>query len=282
MAFVCGIYGYEFTREFCVAGWRFMPRSPVAAEAHAWARDPERYQLTGVLVGAHADSEQLARLEAILSFIEHMDVILSRPQPPGAQGPFHSLPATILVSRRYSGGGAILAPDSWLPRSRPVFIEAALERLADEAFCEESGYRPLFFKVAEAYRQRRPYLEVSFFLLFSGLETYVRRTLRDDETRKVAVPMAHLLQRMGFQVYEDNPEAPARSLQTYANFRNTLFHSGKLEFVKKDPGGTPCLYRLQDYFVHFRILVSLALLRATGFDDGHTNWDAWIDRTLLR
>lgn len=57
-------------------------------------------------------------------------------------------------------------------------MAACLVKLSDEDFAQPQ-FRALFFKKVETFRQRRPFLEVSYFLLYSGLESYARAVLND-------------------------------------------------------------------------------------------------------
>jgi hypothetical protein len=75
---VCAIYGYEFTREFKLAGMRFLPRYPFVDDVRKRALDLSKYHLTGIVVLDTYDSHQIFCLEAVLSFVEHLDV-LNRP-----------------------------------------------------------------------------------------------------------------------------------------------------------------------------------------------------------
>lgn len=280
MSLVCGIYGYEITRPFEAYGLQFVPRIAALQDARVIARDLDRYNLTAVVIADAFPGDLLFRLEAVLSFIEHLDVIVTEPAPLIASDYFSQFPSVMRTSRRHNGGGAILSQDTFFPNSRAEFVANALDRLGNRAHCESTGYRVLFFKCAEVFRQRKPFIEVSYFLLFSGLETYVRRTLNDESTG-VAILFARWLKDLGFKVYQDRPNELERSMDTYARLRNALFHNSKFEAHRKIKGKDHT-YRLEEYYAQFLILVGLVVLKATAFDDGHINWDAWIDRQLFR
>lgn len=281
MPLISAIYGFQITKAFTVCGLQFLPAIQTLPEAGSAARDQTQYNLTAVVMAESFPGDVLFRLEAVLSFIEHLDVVITEPQQLTHGDPLNQFDKTLRLSRRNSGGGAIIGNDTFFPASRPRFIELALTRLADTAHCEATGYRTLFFKVTEAFRQRRPLIEVSYFLMFSGLETYVRKTLNDFDSRDVAQLLARRLRAMGFNIYNFSQSQAERSTDTYARLRNALFHNSAFE-ATRNSAGTTTTYQLTNFFGQFSILMSLLVVKATDFDDGHLNWDAWIDRQLLK
>jgi hypothetical protein len=279
--FVCGIYGFEITRPFEVGGMQFVPFINSFRDAQDSARDLDQYNLTAVVIAEDFPQELLFRLEAVLSFIEHLDVIVTEPMPLKLVQPQNQFPKVLMKSRRHNGGGAIIGSDTFFPNSRATFIEKALQRLGDSAYCEATGYRILFFKATETFRQRKPFIEVSYFLLFSGLETYVRRSLNDFHSKEVAQLLNKHLRTLGFKVHIFSETQLERSMDTYARLRNALFHSSKFE-AYRTIGGNVHTYQLTKFYAQFQILVALVVIKATNFDDGHLNWEAWIDRQLLK
>ena len=69
-------------------------------------------------------------------------------------------------------------------------------------------------------------------------------------------------------------------MDTYARLRNALFHTSDFKAIRKSGVGV-VHYKLFDYFSQLMMLVNLVVLKATDFDDGHINWDSWIDRQLF-
>jgi len=279
--FVCGIYGFEITRPFEVCGMQFVPLTNSFREAQDFARGLDQYNLTAVVIAEDFPRDILFRLEAVLSFIEHLDVIVTDPLPLVLAQPHDQFQKVLTTSRRHNGGGAIIGSDTFFQNSRATFIEKALQRLGDSAYCEATGYRILFFKTTETFRQRKPFIEVSYFLLFSGLETYVRKSLNDFDSKDVAVLLNRHLRTLGFNVFSFRESQLERSMDTYARLRNALFHSSKFE-ARRTIHGSVHTYQLSDFYAQFLTLVALVVVKATDFDDGHLNWDAWIDRQLLK
>lgn len=277
MPLVCAIYGYEFTKSSAFLGLHFEPRYNRMNDAHQKARDESRYNLTGVVILDEYRNDQIFSLEAVLSFIEHLDVIISEPLKLQGAPYFSHFPEIARTADRYSGGGAVLPQDGFYPGSRPAFIRLALMRLADDTYCETSGYRTLFFKTAESFRQRKPFVEVSYYMLFSGLETYVRKTLGEPSKPDVAALIAKRLKQLGFNIHTYREDDLKRSTDTYARLRNALFHMSDYEATRRLKDGTVVRYKLFDYYSNFRILVSFVVLKATEFDDPQMNWDGWIN-----
>lgn len=275
MATVCAIYGYEFTREFTYRGMRFVPRYALITEAHDKARDLAKYHLTGLVVIDSYVAESIFCLEAVLSFIEHLDVIISDPFSLDSDDYFSQFPAVARTAQRNNGGGAVLLQDGFFDNMRADFICLAMDRLADERFCEDTGWRILFFKATEKFRQRRPFLDISYYLLFSGLETYVRRTLGAPHEGNIAKLIAKRLQQLDFNIDQFRPNDLKRSADSYARVRNALFHNSSLDSTRKFAGAV-VHYRLTDYYPNLLILVNLVVLRGAGFNHPRFHWDSWI------
>ena len=192
MSLVCGVYGYQITRPIVLSGLRIEPRTSDFHQAQEWARDLDAYHMTSVIVADSISDERLFDLEAILSFVEHLDVLITAPVELTKEDPFAHLTQVLKTHRRNNGGGAVIGDDTFFPDSRGMFVAKALERVADPVFCEMTQFRALFFKCVETFRQRKPFIEVSYFLLYSGLESHARAVL-NDRVSSSAVPIFKLL-----------------------------------------------------------------------------------------
>lgn len=276
MTTVCAIYGYEFTREFTIEGMHFLPLYTWVKEANKKARDLNRYNLTGVVVLDQYQNHQVFCLEAVLSFIEHLDVIISDPITVRDADIFTAFPSIARTAKRGDGGGAVLHQDAFFHDMRSSFIKLAMDRLVDDQFCEDTGWKTLFFKTTVPFRQQPQYLDVSYFLLFSGLETYVRRTLCEPDSREVSRLISKRLRQLGFDIITYDSRDLKRSADTYARLRNSLFHNSSLETSRRTKHGTVVNYNLLDYYANFLILVSLVVVRASGFEHPNLRWDTWI------
>jgi hypothetical protein len=273
---VCGIYGYQITRPIELPGLRIEPRTSDHQQAERWARDLDSYQLTAVLKGTSISDDLLFNLEAVLSFVEHLEVLVSSPEEQTKDDPFAQFHPSITMHRRSNGGGAVIRIDTSLSPSRSMFISKALDRLQDQQFCEQTKFKDLFFKCVETFRQRKPFVEVSYFLLYSGLESYARSVVNDRSSGS-SEPICKLLTGYGFDVQIDRPSDLRRAVSTYTHLRNALFHNS--EFTKTiNVNGVVVELKLFDYLFNISRLVALVILKAVEFDDGHIHWNSWIDR----
>jgi hypothetical protein len=257
-------------------GMSFFPRYAWVTDANEKARDLTCYHLTGIVVLDKHDDHQIFCLEAVLSFIEHLDVLISDPLPLSDSDVFALFPPIARTAKRHNGGGAVLHQDAFFHEMRSNFIEIAMSKLADDQFSEETGWRTLFFKATVPFRQRSPYLDVSYFLLFSGLETYVRQTLGDLDSKDIAQLISKRLRQLGFDIYNYRPNDLKRSADTYARLRNALFHNSSLETTRRTDDRSVVNYNLLDYYANFLTLVNLVVVRASGFDHPSLQWDSWI------
>lgn len=277
MNLVSGIYGYQITHAIDLPGLRIEPRFTDYVQSNTLARDLNTYQLTAILIGEEISDKLVFKLEAILSYIEHLDVIITAPKEKINDDPFTQFSASITTHRRNNGGGAVINDDIFFPESRTLFITNTLKSLQDHQYCEQTQFNILFFKCVEAFRQRKPFIEVKYFLLYSGLESYARAVVNDRDNRNSSVPIYNLLIKYGFDVYIERPNDLHRAISTYTHLRNALFHNSALK-ATVNINGKLTLLSMYDYLFNFSHLVSLVILKAINFDDGHINWDSWIDR----
>jgi hypothetical protein len=284
MTYTAGIYGYQITRPMTVGGLTFEPITTDLQQAKALARNLDVYHLTATVTSDSLNPEMRFNLEGILSFIEHLEVLVSMPMEPSANAESAAVPfpKSLTMQRRNNGGGALVGEDTFFPQSRSKFIELALRCLSDDAFCTSTKFNSLFFKCVETFRQRRPFLEISYFLLYSGLESYARavRNENDRERTKSSEAIYNLLKSYGFKVYQDKPSELPRAISTYTHLRNALFHNGEFQTSVR-MNESQVQLNTREYFFNLSMLVSLTVMKAIQFDDGHINWDAWIDRELF-
>lgn len=283
MRLLAAIYGFEITRSISFGTCRIEPITDSYEEAHTLARDLEAYHLTATLVGDALPEDERFKLEGVLSFIEHLDVIVfpAAQLIDSAEPSASRLPTTLRRQRRNSGGGAVIGKDAFFRQSRSDFLTLAMSKLGDDAFCKSTKFNILLFKCAETFRQRSPFVEITYFLLFSGLESFARASLNDTTTRNASKPIYRLLNSYGLNVLLDDQNNLPRSIATYTRLRNSLFHNSEFRAIVR-VGGSDIQLDASAYLFHLSMLVSLTILKAVGFDDGHTNWDAWIDRQLHR
>ncbi|OZA22122.1 MAG: hypothetical protein B7X93_13120 [Hydrogenophilales bacterium 17-61-9] len=281
MNVVCGIYGYQITCPIDLPGLRIEPRTSDHQQAERWARDLDSYQLTAILKATSISGDLLFNLEAVLSFVERLDVLISSPEEQTSEDSFAQFSPSITTHRRSNGGGAVIGEDAFFRSSRSLFISKALERLQDQRFCGETQFNILFFKCVETFRQRKPFVEVSYFLLYSGLESYAR-SVTEDRSINSSIPIYKLLTRpeYGFDVHQELKSSGdnRRAVATYTCLRNALFHNSKFMATGKDEKGAEVKLDMNDHLFNIWQLVALVILKAVEFDDGHINWNSWIDQ----
>ena len=198
----CGIYGFAFTQPFEAFGLKFEPIYTAPGHAERHARDLQLHHLTGTVSGdVLSDPECTYRLEAVLSFIEHLDVRLTDPSDDATvrADPHAAFVSPRNFGQRHNGGGAVVNPDWFGPHriARRDFIHQAMWHASDEALGEHTRFRLLLIKAAETFRQRRPFLEGSYFLLWSGLEAYCRQDQQDFKSN-AAGPISRSLPSFEF------------------------------------------------------------------------------------
>lgn len=281
MTKVAAIYGFEFTKRFEAGGVLFEPVESDQAQAKARARNIDSHCLSGFVYGDLLSLDFVFCLEAVLSFVERLDVVVLGPFDLDFIGCQPSLYFDPVLNRgsRNAGGGAVIRSDAFGPwsESRPKFIDAILSRLSDDAFCKQTPLRMLLFRSVETFRQRRPAIEISYFLLISGLEAFCRDQQQDFHSNNAAIPIAKMLKEYGFNVFQDNVKCLPRSISTYLHLRNALFHQGKFSKLVKINEYSVYL-KCTDYLFHLSMLVSLIIFKVVGFEDKHFNWDCWYDR----
>jgi hypothetical protein len=75
----------------------------------------------------------------------------------------------------------------------------------------------------------------------------------------------------------ERPSDLRRAVSTYTHLRNSLFHNSRFE-TRINVNGVQVEIRIVDYLFPLLQLVTLVVLKAVEFDDGHINWNSWIDR----
>lgn len=275
--YACGVYGYNITKGIDLPGLRIVPTDDDYGRVKDAARDLNEFRLTGIAYLDQPDEEFVFELEAVLSFIERLEVLVTSPVSCGESNVKEQFPERIVAHKRHNGGGAMIMTDTFLPDSRKDFIAKALNRLSDQAFCDATQFRILFFKCVETFRQRKQFLDTSYFFLFSGLESYSRAVTNDRTSKNVSIPICAALTQLGFDVSQDRPDELVRAVSTYAQLRNALFHNSELE-SEVNINGNIVRLRVINYLFHISQLVALSVLKIVGFDDGHINWNSWVDR----
>jgi uncharacterized protein (DUF2344 family) len=109
------------------------------------------------------------------------------------------------------------------------------------------------------------------------LEAYARSVLEDRESKNSSEPICKLLTNYGFDVKIENPSDLKRAVSSYTHLRNALFHNSETT-AQVNMNGKNVELDIVDYLFNISQLVALVIFKAVCFDDGHINWNSWIDR----
>lgn len=275
-----GIYGYECTKFYEFYGCRIVPFYSQPTQVRKLAANQNRYHLTAFLEITDECPYELNslifNLEAVLSFIDHKDVIITNQLRSNETYDCldDDFPKEVQGHFRRNGGSCVIMRDAFSENSREVFINKSLNALLSETTEVNAAFRGAFFRCIEVFRGRGSFIDVSYYLLFSGLESFCRAFLNDYESKNCATPIARVLVDYGFDVKQENLDSPYKSIMTYVHLRNALFHNGQLEKVMKNGN----IFKLKDYFSPLCRLLPLVLIKFIEFDDGYLNWNCWLDR----
>lgn len=274
--FVFPIYGMEVYSRIDLGKFQIVPRPFDRTEIKRRARDRKHMYLTAYLQSDHApDTDFLYDLGGVLTFVQQQYVEICT----GVELEANSDRAQeSLFDEEYShditreSTGRLIREESL-----QTAINLCLDRLGDPEFEQRTGFRVAFFRHIETWRLRTSYMDITYYLDFSAIEMLSRNVSRDFENRNVSAVVAPFLGGLGFQMTQENPSDLRTSFKTYATLRNGLFHNGELE-AKLLGNGPPQVLKLTDYEDEFRMLVPLVILKVIDFDDGHMNWNSWLDR----
>ncbi|ENW7727229.1 TPA: hypothetical protein QIW90_001942 [Klebsiella variicola] len=280
-----GIYGYECTKQITYANVKIIPLYTTFKEANTLSKDNNAYNLTAFLEISKNNNTEMTltetrevihKLEAVLSFIDHRDVIISNQLRHNET--YNNLeddyPRKIETHVRKNGGGCVIINDTFCPKSRELFIEKTMTLLLSEDTPITEAFRKAFFKTIEVFRAKESFVDISYYLLFSALESLCRAIENDYTSKCVATPIKNVLINYGFDIKQDNPQNPQKSVMTYVHLRNALFHNGSLTATTK----AGIVFKMKDYYAPLHRLLPLVLIKYTGFDDGKINWNSWLDR----
>ena len=189
-------------------------------------------------------------------------------------------PTKLTALKRINGGGNVILGDAFSSNSRMDFIAMALDKLK-ESDIEKGAFRGAFFKSIEVFRGSDSFIDVNYYLLFSALESLSRFHLDDYTSKNCSTPIAKFLEPFGFNISQDNTRELVKSVSTYTHIRNALFHNGKFE-CEVNINGRMERISISKYYSQFNMLIPLIMLKYIGFDDGHINWNCWIDRMRFK
>lgn len=281
-----GIYGYEISRPAEFDGFRLTPLTDNYTEIRNKASDLDNYHLTGFLEIDEIRFSDIRALifdlQGVLSFIDQKNVIVTNllRENETFENLDEDYPTKLTALKRINGGGNVILGDTFSSNSRSDFITMALAKLK-ESDAENGAFRGAFFKSIEVFRGSDSFIDVNYYLLFSVLESLSRFHLNDYTSKNCSTPIAKFLEPFGFDISQDNTRELVKSVSTYTHIRNALFHNGKFE-CEVNINGQMEKITISKYYSQFNMLIPLIMLKYIGFDDGHINWNCWLDRMPFR
>ncbi|WP_158792769.1 hypothetical protein [Granulicella sp. L60] len=265
------------------------------------ARDKDSFHLTGLLhvpvnslFAFRARRDTFFDLEAALTFCEQQHVALSNCSEvlPG-EDPVEMLLSSVphqlkqdidlvitgsnLISRRPARptSGHRLQFDAFLPDMRVRFLNLAIERLGSAEFQAETGFRSAFFRHVEVVKMGAAPIDVTFSLVFTGLELLARMKLKPTRHQSLSWIMKTFLDSLGFTVSEDEA-------RQFAQCRNALFHRGELHATyHTEVGGEVRSIKITE-LPNIRSLFPDVLLKVLGFNDPRISSNRWRDRMAFK
>jgi hypothetical protein len=267
MNYSCGIYGFKITKAVELGdGIKIIPRTSDYDTVLKWSKSTSVYYRTAEITGDCFSDDFLCRLRVILSFIEKNNVIVSSPRC-NLTAPEHLDEIPLL--RAASSSGAI-GVDVFYPRSNEIFIRKAFDMLENS---DKTKFDQLLFKYVESFLFNCKFIDVSYFLLFSGLEAFVRNFFNDEKT-DIGSLLRKYSKIYGFQVLDTGAD-PIKLASSYARLRNKLFHNCRYEDKANDTNVFDV--QLTKYLPHFSLLVELIIIKEIGYEDTSINWNRWVD-----
>ena len=276
MSKVYGIYGYEITKEINGPGFKIEPISESVQTSHISAADEESYHLTALVHGDLANARLIFQLQAILTFIEQREVLISGPHLCAKDEKHKNIANKISIPRTGTPGKFTVLQDYYSNDGRSELIIKCLSLLNDEKHCNNTRYDTLLFRNVETLRLRTIMVELFYFLHFSALESHARAVLKDTR-RSAANVIARQLSAYRLNVEELNLMDDQSSISTYSHIRNSIFHNGEFN-PTVNYNSSYKTFKATEFLSALVQLSNLTVLKATGFDDGHINWNGWKDR----
>lgn len=276
----------ELLQPVTVGNIKLIPRNMKLTEIRSLARHNNRMYLTGYgYSDVSPPKETLADLAAALTFAQQRWADFASVQEieftseSDFEGKF-SAQLSGYSTRQSTGSIVLLQNASNEPSSLETLLNLCMARLQDAQFEEDTGFRRALYRHVESWRLRVPYMDLTYYLDFSALEILCREDSKNYD-QKIAALSAPFLRQLGFTMAQSNSGNKKASFQTYAALRNGLFHNGQLSGSLRS-NGVVTTVNLVDYEDEFRVLVPLVLLKIMGFDDGHINWNSWLDRQRFK
>lgn len=307
------VYGFFFEQAFSFNSFNFEPQKyhlPFWDEVKV-SKDKYHYNLTGCIETNETDANEfIFYMQPVLTFVQQQDVIIKVVQDENCVNDSYEAD----FERRGAG-----APFSMYFDIQKEIVEKLYLKLIDKKdLCNMRGssvfesehnseFRSLVYKVAEPFHMRRPCIEITYFLYFSGLEAFCKQFLKSyypdikiekDAGRNIA-KMLEKLNINYIQLYTADMNYNLKkkeflkedflrlSLSTYSNLRNKLFHENifvaetESSNIKDNNKYPKSKVRITDYEYYLRRLCNVVILKYIDIQNKKLDCSKWYTRFPL-
>lgn len=303
------IYGFFFNKPFCFNDFCFSPiRVDLSfGEKVKLSTDTYRYNLTGYIDTPEIDSQDfIFTMQAVLTFVQQQDVIITEIFDDDIQSEYFS------GFERIGSG----APFGMYSDLQQEIIEKLYFKLLDKTdLCNQKNnnsslalennceFSSLVYKVIEPFHMRKKFIEISYYLYFSGLEAFCKQYLKSyyPETKisnDVSKNFAEMLEKLEINYIHicskdcnynlrnkinDKEKFLKLSLSTYSNLRNSLFHQNlfvaevQCSMAKNDKESV----HITDYEYSLLRLCNAVILKYIGVNNSRLDCSKWYTRFPL-
>ena len=307
------IYGFFFDRTFSFNEITFTPIDGVCyQERKKIANDRNHHNLTGYIETQETDSDSfIFSMQAVLTFVQQQDVIIVRIDE-------SDIPSSYKFDFERNTHGA--APYAFYPDLLIEIVQKLYTKLintldpcnqkdGNEVFGKEHNceFSSLVYKVTEPFHMRKPFIEMVYFLYFSGLEAFCKQYLKSykpdmysdqapdaigNTLENLEIPYINIYKNNGnYNFINENiseDQFLILSITTYSNLRNSLFHSNKFvadtqisgkkiskkEYPMKE-------VQITEYDRYLLRLCNAVILKYIGIENQNLDCSKWHTRSSL-
>ena len=171
-----GIFGYNFIQKYENDFFDLIPAYNSSIQVKELASRENGFYLTGYLnikKSKYNSNDVIFIIEAILSFIDQYEVLIHYPFENLDNDPLlnEKYPLNI-IGNRINGYGQMICEDAYYQYSRSDFISKIFQILVNPTSDTDKSYKYMFLKHVECIRMRKTFIDINYYLLFSGLESY--------------------------------------------------------------------------------------------------------------
>lgn len=306
------IYGFYFDRQFSFNRISFVPeeRNLPFWENVNLINDKNQYVISGYINVPDANPDEfIFTMQTVLTFVQQQDVIIKLLSDKEIE---KSYPSD--SKRRGSAAPFVMYPDIL----EEIVEKLYLKLIDDNDLCNQKGndsvfnlynnceFKSLVYKVTEPFHMRRTFIEITYFLYFSGLEAFSKQYLKSyyPELYSNNAPEAicRVLEKMEINyvnVFFDSSKYNLKSKQldtndflklsitTYTRLRNTLFHSNKFvaeaetSSLKVDNKYPKQEVKIIDFEYTLQRLCNVVILKYIGIENQRLDCSKWYTRFPL-